>query len=158
MLANRVRGPERRGGITPAPLAERFWSHVDRGAPDECWRYSNQRNKNGYALIELVGIGSRGAHRVSFFLTHGYWPIVARHTCDNRSCVNPAHILDGSQADNMRDMDEKGRRRNRFSGQTHCKHGHEFTAENTYIDRNGYRNCRACKTRVRRNSYSMRRT
>lgn len=27
---------------------------------------------------------------------------------------------------------------------THCKHGHEFTPENTHIDRQGWRNCRAC--------------
>lgn len=28
---------------------------------------------------------------------------------------------------------------------THCNHGHEFTAENTYITKEGWRNCRKCK-------------
>jgi hypothetical protein len=27
---------------------------------------------------------------------------------------------------------------------THCRHGHEWTPENTRIDRKGYRHCRAC--------------
>jgi len=28
---------------------------------------------------------------------------------------------------------------------THCVHGHEFTAENTYITKEGWRNCRQCQ-------------
>jgi hypothetical protein len=28
--------------------------------------------------------------------------------------------------------------------QTHCKKGHEFTSENTYITPQGWRNCRIC--------------
>jgi hypothetical protein len=27
---------------------------------------------------------------------------------------------------------------------THCKHGHEFTPENTRIDKRGWRSCRTC--------------
>ena len=29
--------------------------------------------------------------------------------------------------------------------QTHCKHGHEFTADNTIIKSNGMRQCRECR-------------
>lgn len=37
---------------------------------------------------------------------------VIRHTCDNPRCINPKHLLIGTQADNIRDMDTRGRRRN----------------------------------------------
>jgi len=40
----------------------------------------------------------------------GYHGAVVMHTCDNRLCCNPRHLRLGSQADNVRDMDVKGRR------------------------------------------------
>lgn len=34
---------------------------------------------------------------------------VVRHTCDNTRCVNPAHLVIGTQADNVADMMHRGR-------------------------------------------------
>ncbi len=89
-------------------LAERFWSKVDIRGPDECWVYTAGLYPNGYGHFWIDG-GNRGAHRVAFFLTHGYWPKVCRHTCDNPPCCNPRHLKDGTVLDNVRDKIDKGR-------------------------------------------------
>jgi hypothetical protein len=49
------------------------------------------------------------AHRVSFEMTGGDVTARVLHRCDNRSCVRRKHLFSGTDADNMRDMVEKGR-------------------------------------------------
>ena len=132
-------------------LEERFWSKVDVRGPDECWPWTGAHIPQGYGSLGAVLVEGEvksqvGAHRVSFFLEHGRWPVVARHSCDVKDCVNPAHILDGSHADNARDAHERGLHPgNGRKHWTHCKRGHEFTPENTRIRKGtGQRVCRDC--------------
>lgn len=52
------------------------------------------------------------AHRVSYYLANGRLPadgLILRHKCDNRLCVNPMHLEEGTFADNTNDMMERGR-------------------------------------------------
>lgn len=69
------------------------------------------------------------------------------HLCDNPPCCNPAHLRLATQAENNADMMAKGRNgTNGYEKRTHCKHGHEYTPENTYRKKNGARNCKECVT------------
>lgn len=71
--------------------------------------WTGKRDSHGYGRRRYQGRQAVLAHRIAFFETHGYWPNVCRHTCDNPPCVNPDHLLDGTPADNSRDMVERGR-------------------------------------------------
>jgi len=88
-------------------LAERFWAKVDKRGPDECWEWRGAKS-NGYGLIGEGGRTS-GAHRVSWELANGAIPASVCHTCDNRGCVNPAHLFLCTHVGNMRDMVNKSR-------------------------------------------------
>lgn len=50
-------------------------------------------------------------HRFIYEQTRGYIPdgMIVMHTCDNATCINPAHLRLGTQTDNIRDRDAKGR-------------------------------------------------
>lgn len=94
-------------------LADRFWCKVARGGPNECWPWQAYRQRGGYGRI-CVKDGRRQpiqyAHRVAWEITHGDpGAAYVLHRCDNPACCNPAHLFLGTQADNMRDRDAKGR-------------------------------------------------
>jgi hypothetical protein len=96
------------------PFEQRFWSKVNK--TDGCWLWTGADNGFGYGVIgEAFGKRKRivYAHRYSYELHHG--PIAPGlyvcHRCDVKRCVNPAHLFQGTAADNIHDMISKGRRR-----------------------------------------------
>lgn len=94
---------------------ERFWSKVDRGSSERCWRWVGPVNNMGYGVFETYphGNGRRLrtlAHRYALAL--GGADIaekVVRHTCDNPRCVNPSHLIPGTQLENVHDAIRRGR-------------------------------------------------
>lgn len=69
--------------------------------------------------------------RVIFYLTHGYEPMVVRHTCDNPLCVEPSHLIAGTYLDNTNDIRVRGRQLGRAKEDI-CKRGHRMTPDNRY--------------------------
>lgn len=93
----------------PGTLFEHFSRYV--AANDgQCWEWRGPKDKNGYGKICHGGKHMRG-HRVSYELHKGPIPPdkMVCHTCDNPSCVNPAHLFIGDSSSNMIDMVQKNR-------------------------------------------------
>jgi hypothetical protein len=112
-----------------------------------CWLWTGSVNADGYAQVRRDG-RTWPVHRLVWEEANGPIPDgkYVCHVCDTPPCCNPDHLFLGSQQANVTDMIEKGR----FKGgsyvnalKTHCKRGHEFTADNTLLYR-GMRTCRQC--------------
>lgn len=86
-----------------------------------------------------------GAHRAAWIDAFGDpGSLLVRHLCGNRACVNLSHLRLGTHSDNHLDAVAHGTHYARMAGVTACKHGHEFTPENTAFRRDGSRRCREC--------------
>lgn len=87
---------------------ERFWSKVDKRGPDECWEWQGRLRKDGYANF-FFSKRSVLAHRQAFELHNGR-PAngVVMHSCNNKRCCNPAHLVEGTQQQNCIDAYRDG--------------------------------------------------
>ena len=75
-----------------------------------CWLWLDTPNTHGYGRMKVAG-RFRLAHRISYEIHKGDIPqdLCVRHNCDNRLCVNPEHLLVGTNSDNVADRVRRGR-------------------------------------------------
>lgn len=85
------------------------------GGPSSCWPWVGPVDQQGYGVTAASTLAHRAVWRQATGLSIPRG-LVIRHTCDNRRCCNPAHLLLGTHADNVKDRVERGRS---ARGETH---------------------------------------
>ena len=91
-------------------MLERFWSKVEHSRG--CWEWTGGKDRGGYGRLKIGG-KNWSAHRVAYMLAKPLMfdsSLHVLHSCDNPGCCRPGHMFQGTQLDNMRDRDAKGRR------------------------------------------------
>lgn len=130
------------------PAIERFLAKV-REDSQGCWIWQGQLNHNGYGVFSDARRFL--AHRWSYEHFIGAVPegLELDHLCRIPRCCNPRHLEAVTHQVNIN-------RGTRHIPKTHCKNGHAFTPDNTYL-RYGYQQiCRACQREANRR-YRLRR-
>lgn len=143
---------------------DRMWegtletTELFEGSPCLLWRGS-PLNADGYGRIRgwhpsKNGRGHRKqfVHRLAYEYFVGPLPpgFEVDHRCRNRDCWQPPHLEAVTHQVNCARGEVGKLVGARKRARTQCKHGHEFTPENTYINPDKSRKCRACKTARRR--------
>ena len=94
-----------------------FWEKVDKQPSDpeyaakRCWKWTASQRNGGYGGFWILG-KKQLAHRVAYELANGVISDGAciLHSCDNRLCVNPEHLREGTLSDNSIDIISRRRR------------------------------------------------
>ena len=123
-------------------------AHLDLTTP--CIAWTGALNEKGYGKA-----GKALAHRVEFERLVAPIPagLVIDHVCRMRSFVNVFHLRAVTPRENT--MAEGSLAVAKAQAEkTECKHGHRFTAANTYVDARGRRQCRTCHNDASRRRYA----
>lgn len=119
----------RKGLSTSVPIEDRFFARVEKD-PGGCWIWTGGHRK-GYGRIMEAGV-VYPAHRWAYERWVADIPeglLLDHFVCDTTLCVNPLHVRPATHRENVLRSATSPSAVN--ARRTHCKHGHEFTPENT---------------------------
>ncbi len=132
-----------------ASLLDRFWAKVQK--TEGCWIWTGAISANGYGNF-WDGTRQVSPHRWAYETFVGPIPEglqidhVRDRGCASRACVRPDHLEPVTGTENQ------ARSPLTPSGKVACPQGHAYDEANTYVNRQGKRECRAChrdRARVR---------
>lgn len=130
----------------------RFFAKVER-MPYGCWEWTGAKN-GGYSIFYMNNRTVYGHRTIWAWL---YGPIDPSleidHLCDNRPCVNPAHLRLATPRENtLRGATVSAANAYR----THCPKGHAYV-EHVRVRPGGGRECRLCRRQQSYEAYLRRR-
>lgn len=135
-----------------ASAEERFWRKVKAESAQGCWIWTGAQSK-GYGYFFIKKGKQKGSH---VWVYERFFGTVSKgfevhHTCENPLCVNWSHLKALSKQDHLM-LSNNPWIINK--NKTHCSRGHPFSKENTYIKKDGCRDCKECHRIRHRVSYT----
>jgi len=117
--------------------------------PGPCWLWPGSLTSSGYGKVKPGPEGGTClVHRLTYLHMVGPVPdgLDLDHLCRVKACANPAHLDPVTRAVNL------ARGEHNHRGKTHCKRGHAFTPENTYVSSKNatWRVCAECQREASR--------
>ena len=135
-------------GRPSTPLLARLEARFNRTAG--CWIWTGKVDNTGYGSFGMRDNGksrTRSAHKIVYEVFVGKVPdgMQLDHLCRTPLCVNPEHLEVVTPRENTMRSNGLAAVNAR---KTHCKWGHEFTADNTYVPakRPNRRYCKICRS------------
>jgi hypothetical protein len=103
---------------------ESLMARTTKRGPCRIWQGATN-STNGYGVSVYKGKQTT-VHRIVYLLVHGYLDDNkdVHHTCRNRACINPDHLVLVTHAENMA-LDRMAR--------DTCRAGHPWNEDNTYL-------------------------
>ncbi len=134
------------------PAIEKFLPKISV-SENGCWNWLAGKDSDGYAKFGLNYKTIRGSRFIFEYYHGAICPdLTIDHLCRNRACVNPLHLEQVTNRENIL-------RGTCFSAinarKTHCNKGHPLSGENLRIENDGGRRCKTCELDRKRHSREL---